>query len=70
MLDEAGTTIGDIALHLCDTGLFEFDDRYARVLGFVRDVSDAAQEPEFTDSMPAEGLTSDAAMAKFFKCSA
>ena len=34
MLDEAGTTIGDIALHLCDTGLFKFDERYARVLGF------------------------------------
>ncbi|KWV74976.1 AAA family ATPase [Pseudomonas lactis] len=70
MLDEAGTTIGDIALHLCDTGLFEFDDRYARVLGFVRDVADAAQEPEAADAVPAEGLSSDAAMAKFFKCSA
>ena len=70
MLDEAGTTIGDIALHLCDTGLFEFDDRYARVLGFVRDVADAAQEPEAADAVPAEELSSDAAMAKFFKCSA
>lgn len=69
MLDEAGTTIGDIALHLCDTGLFEFDDRYARVLGFVRDVADAAHEPEAADAVPAEGLSSDAAMAKFFKCS-
>jgi len=70
MLDEAGTTIGHIALHLCDTGLFEFDDRCARVLGFVRDAADAAQEPEATDAVPAEGLSSDVATAKFFKCSA
>lgn len=70
MLDEAGTTIGDIALHLCDTGLFEFDERYARVLGFFRDIADTAQEPEAADAVPAEGLSSDAAMAKFFNCSA
>jgi DNA helicase-2/ATP-dependent DNA helicase PcrA len=53
MLDETGTTIGHIALHLCDTGLFEFDDRYARVLGIVRDAADAAQEPEAADAVPA-----------------
>ncbi len=70
MLDEAGTTIGDIALHLCDTGLFEFDERYARILGFVRDVAGAAQEPEAADAVPAERLSSDAAMAKFFNCPA
>ncbi|MFJ4445057.1 UvrD-helicase domain-containing protein [Pseudomonas sp. NPDC089422] len=70
MLDETRTTIGEIALHLSDTGLFQFDDRYTRVLGFVRDVADAAQEPEITDAVPAEGLSTDAAMAKFFKCSA
>lgn len=70
MLDEAGTTIGDIALHLSDTGLFEFDERYARVLGFVRDIADTIQEPEAADAVPAEGLSSDAAMAKFFHCSA
>lgn len=70
MLDEAGTTIGDIALHLCDTGLFEFDERYARALGFVRDVADAAQEPEAADAVPAERLFSDAAIAKFFNCPA
>jgi DNA helicase-2/ATP-dependent DNA helicase PcrA len=70
MLDEAGTTIGDIALHLCDTGLFEFDERYARVLGFVRDIADTAQEPEAADAVPAEGLSLDATMAKFFNCSA
>ncbi|HBN9510707.1 AAA family ATPase [Pseudomonas aeruginosa] len=70
MLDEAGTTIGDIALHLSNTGLFEFDERYARVLGFVRDIADTIQEPEAADAVPAEGLSSDAAMAKFFHCSA
>jgi DNA helicase-2/ATP-dependent DNA helicase PcrA len=69
MLDEAETTIGDIALHLCDTGLFEFDERFARVLGFVRDVADVVQEPGAADAVPAEGLSSDAAMAKFFNCS-
>lgn len=70
MLDEAGTTIGNIALHLRDTGLFEFDERYARVLGFIRDIADTTQEPEAADAVPAEGLSSDAAMAKFFHCSA
>lgn len=70
MLDEAGTTVGDIALHLHDTGLFEFDERYARVLGFVGAVADAAQEAEAADAAPAEGRSSDAAMANFFKCSA
>lgn len=70
MLDEAGTTIGNIALHLSDTGLFEFDERYARVIGFVRDIADTAQEPEAADTVPAEGLSSDTAMAKFFNCSA
>lgn len=70
MLDEPCTTVGDIALHLRDTGLFEFDERYMRVLGFVRDVADAIQEAEATDAAPAEGRSSDAAMDKFFKCSA
>jgi DNA helicase-2/ATP-dependent DNA helicase PcrA len=70
MLEEAGTTIGHIALHLRDTGLFEFDERYARVLGFVGDVADAALEAEAVDAAPAEGRSSDAAMAKFFRCSA
>jgi DNA helicase-2/ATP-dependent DNA helicase PcrA len=70
MLDEAGTTVGDLALHLRDAGLFEFDERYARVLGFVGDVADPAQEAEAADASPAEGRSSDAAVAKFFKCSA
>ena len=70
MLDEAGTTVGDIALHLRDAGLFEFDERYSRLLGFVGDVADAAQEAEDADVAPAEGRSSDAAIAKFFKCSA
>ena len=70
MLDEAGTTIGDIALHLRDTGLFKFDERYARLLGFIGDVADAAQEAEASDAAPAEGRSSDLAMAKFLKCSA
>lgn len=70
MLDEAGTTVGDIALHLRDAGLFEFDERYARALEFIGDVADAAQEAEAADAAPSEGRSSDAAMAKFFKCSA
>jgi DNA helicase II / ATP-dependent DNA helicase PcrA len=70
MLDEAGTTVGDIALHLRDAGLFEFDERYSRLLGFVGDVADEAQEAEAADAAPAEGRSSDAAMNKFFKCSA
>jgi DNA helicase-2/ATP-dependent DNA helicase PcrA len=69
MLDDAGNTIGDIALHLRDAGLFEFDERYGRALGFIGDVANAAQETETADAAPAEGRSSDAAMAKFFKCS-
>lgn len=67
MLDDPGNTIGDIALHLRDAGLFEFDERYGRALGFIGDVADAAQEAE---AAPAEGRSSDAAMVKFFKCTA
>jgi DNA helicase-2/ATP-dependent DNA helicase PcrA len=70
MLDDAGATVGDIALHLRDSGLFEFDERYGRVLGFVGDVAGTAQEAEAADAAPVEGRSSDAAMAKFFKCSA
>jgi DNA helicase-2/ATP-dependent DNA helicase PcrA len=70
MLDEAGTTVGDIALHLRDAGLFEFDERYSRLLGFVGDVADAGQEAEAAEVAPAEGQSSDAAIVKFFKCSA
>lgn len=71
MQDEVGITVGDIALHLRDAGLFDFDERYARVLGFVEDVGDAAQEAEAAaDAAMSEGRSSDAAMAKFFKCSA
>ncbi|WP_204308940.1 hypothetical protein, partial [Klebsiella oxytoca] len=39
-------------------------------LGFVRDIADTAQEPEAADAVPAEGLSLDATMAKFFNCSA
>lgn len=70
MLDETGTTVGDLAIHLRDSGLFEFDERYARVLGFVGEAIEIAQEAEAADAAPTEGRTSDSAMAKFFKCSA
>ncbi len=70
MLDEADTTVGDIAIHLRDSGLFEFDERYERVLGLVGDVDDVAQEAEAADAAPAEGRSSDAAMLKFFRCAA
>lgn len=70
MVDEAGTTVGDIAIHLREAGLFEFDERYERVLEFVGDVAGAAQEAEATDTASAEGRSSYAAMAKFLKCSA
>lgn len=70
MLDDANTTVGDVAIHLRDAGLFEFDERYERVLGFVGDVVEIAQEAEVADAAPTEGRASDSAMAKFFKCSA
>lgn len=70
MLEEAGTTVGDIALHLRDAGLFEFDERYARVLGFAGNLVDADQDEEAADVTPTEGRSSDTAMVKFFKCSA
>lgn len=70
MLDEVGTTVGDIAIHLRDSGLFEFDERYERVLGFFGDVGDVAQEAEAADAAPAEGRSSDSAMLKFFRCAA
>ncbi|ARP85308.1 UvrD-helicase domain-containing protein [Bordetella genomosp. 9] len=70
MLDKADTTVGDIAIHLRDSGLFEFDERYERVLGFVGDIGDVAQEAEAADVAPAEGQSSDAAMLKFFQCAA
>lgn len=70
MLAEPGTTIGGIALHLRDSGLFEFDERYQRLLGFVGEVGDVAQDAESADAAPAEGRSSDAAMLKFFQCAA
>lgn len=70
MLDEAGTTVGDIALHLGDTGLFKFDERYERVLGFIGGVDDVAQETATTDATPTEERSSDRAMLRFFGCAA
>lgn len=70
MLDEAGTTVGDIALHLRDAGLFGFDERYERVLGFVGGIGDVAQEAETAGAAPTEGRSSDGAMLKFFGCAA
>lgn len=69
MLDDPGNTIGDIALHLRDTGLFEFDERYRRALGLIEGVADAAHEGEDPEAAPTDGRSSDAAMTKFFKCS-
>lgn len=68
MLDEADTTLGDIALHLRDAGLFGFDERYERVLGFVGGIGDVAQEAETAGAAPTEGRSSDGAMLKFFGC--
>lgn len=70
MLDEAGTTVGDIALHLRDAGLFGFDERYERVLGFVGGIGDVAQEAETAGAAPTEGRSTDGAMLKFFGCAA
>ena len=70
MLDEADTTVGEVAIHLRDSGLFEFDERYERVLGFAGDVAEIAKEAEAADAAPTEGKSSDSAMAKFFACSA
>lgn len=70
MLGEADTTVGDVAIHLRESGLFEFDERYERVLSFVGDVVEIAQEAEVADAAPTERGSSDSAMAKFFECSA
>lgn len=70
MLDEAGTTVGDIALHLRDAGLFGFDERYERVLGFVGGIGDVAQDAETAGAAPTEGRSTDGAMLKFFGCAA
>lgn len=70
MLDEAGTTVGDIALHLRDAGLFGFDERYERVLGFVGGMGDVAQEAETAGAAPTEERSSDGAMLKFLGCAA
>lgn len=70
MLDEAGTTVGDIALQLRDAGLFKFDERYERVLGFVGGVDDVAQEADTAGAAPTEGRSEDRAMLKFFGCAA
>ncbi len=70
MLDEADATVGDIALHLRDAGLFGFDERYERVLGFVGGIGDVAQEAETAGAAPTEGRSSDGAMLKFFGCAA
>ena len=69
MLDDAGNTIGDMALHLRDAGLFEFDERYGRALGLNGNVADAAQEAEASEAAATERRSSDAAMVKFFQCS-
>ncbi len=70
LLEEPDATVGDIALHLRDAGLFEFDERYSRVLGFVRGVGDVAQEAETDGAALTEGRSSDGAMLKFFGCAA
>lgn len=67
MMDEAGTTVGDIALHLRAAGLFGFDERYERVLGFVGGIGDVVQEAE---TAGAAGRSLDGAMLKFFGCAA
>lgn len=70
MHDDPGTTIGDIALHLRDAGLFQFDERYSRALGLVGDVPEAALDGDATEAAEVERRSSDPAMAKFFSCSA
>jgi DNA helicase II / ATP-dependent DNA helicase PcrA len=70
MLDAAGTTVGDIALHLRDTGLFKFDERYGRVLELAGGVDDIAQEVDTDGVEPTEGRSEDSAMLKFFECAA
>lgn len=70
MLNEAGTTVGDIATHLRDSGLFPFDERYERALGLIGDSSAVAQEGEATEAGLTEGRASDVAMVKLFCCSA
>lgn len=67
MLDASGTTVGDVAIHLRDSGLFLFDERFERALGLVGASSEVAEDAE---AAPAEGGSPDAAIVKFFGCSA
>lgn len=65
MLDEPDKTIGDVAVHLRDSGLFAFDERFNRALGLIGDSANVAQDAE---ALLTEGSSSDAAMVKFFGC--
>ena len=70
MLNETATTVGDIAIHLRDSSLFAFDERYERALGLLVESSGVAQENEATEAGLTEGRALDVAMVKFFGCSA
>lgn len=67
MLDAPDRTIADVAIHLRDSGLFLFDERFERALGLIGDSTATAQDAE---AAPTEGSSSDAAIVKFFGCSA
>lgn len=69
MVDDPDKTIGDIALHLHDTGLLEFDGRYRRALALMGECVGSIQDADAFDKEPVDRQSSDAAMAKFFKCS-
>lgn len=70
MLVAEGTTVRDIAIHLRDTGLFQFEERFERALGQIDTSSNAVQDIETEATGLTERHASDLAMAKFFECSA
>lgn len=69
MFDEDDNTIGDVALHLRDAALFEFDERYVRALGLIGNAADTAQDADASGAAATERRSSDSAMTKFFSCS-
>lgn len=69
MADDPENTIGDIALHIRDAGLFEFDERYGRALVILEESAASAQYADASDIEPVDGRALDAALAKFFSCS-
>lgn len=73
MLDAPKTTVGEVAIHLRDSGLFLFDERFERALRLIDCAPEAVQRAETAETIEvatAARQASDAAMIKFFGCPA